>query len=89
MNSCWTIWRFSTWTPCGRHPFSLLLIRRLRPRRLRLRPRRVCSGPRFTLGALLQEYIEKLRWVDKFVRDEVEPLDQLNFSPCESRIRAH
>jgi len=38
---------------------------------------------------LLQEYIEKLRWVDKFVRDEVEPLDQLNFSPCESRIRAH
>ena len=34
---------------------------------------------------LLQEYIEKLRWVDKFVRDEVEPLDQLNFSPCEPR----
>ena len=41
--------------------------------------------PLFTLGALLQEYIEKLRWVDKFVRDEVEPLDQLNFSPCEPR----
>ena len=50
----------------------------------RYRLRRRCSGPLFT-PSLLQEYIEKLRWVDKFVRDEVEPLDQLNFSPCEPR----
>ena len=54
-------------------------------RRLRLRPVVTLLRPLFTLGALLQEYIEKLRWVDKFVRDEVEPLDQLNFSPCEPR----
>jgi len=27
------------------------------------------------------KFTEKLRWMDRFVRDEVEPLDQLGFSP--------
>ena len=50
---------------------------------LRYRLRRRLRAPLRLHPSLLQEYIEKLRWVDKFVRDEVEPLDQLNFSPCE------
>jgi len=30
------------------------------------------------------EFKEKLKWMDQFVRDEVEPLDQLGFSPYDT-----
>lgn len=28
-----------------------------------------------------EEFIDKLKWMDKFVKEEVEPLDTLGFSP--------
>ena len=30
------------------------------------------------------EFIEKLKWMDRFVADEVEPLDTLGFSPYDT-----